>query len=194
MEEQETRESLRAFVNYFAPVEEEAFNKYADLHRAVQIRKWDHLSREGDSVKNLYYLHSGVLRCYYLNDGVEHTSNFFFSPDLITDLDALRENKPALSNIQAMKDSVCFEANFAEVEELAYEYPSLLKCFFKMYEAILRSSINRQVSLIYDSPKQRYLNLFKERPNVIAEIPQHHIASYLGIKPETLSRIRKKIF
>jgi len=53
--------------------------------------------------------------------------------------------------------------------------------------------VMRQLSFIYDTPQERYIKLFSERPKVIAEIPQHYIASYLGIKPESLSRIRKRI-
>ncbi|MBE9583318.1 Crp/Fnr family transcriptional regulator [Mucilaginibacter sp. JRF] len=194
MEDQEIRESLRAFTNFMSPVSEEEFNEYANLFRVVKVKKWDHLYREGEPIKSLYFLHSGALRCYYMNDGEEHTSNFFFNPYMLADLDSVRDSSPGLSNAQAMKDSVCFEADFFEVEKLAFKYPNLLKGFFLIYEASLRASIKRQVSFIYDTPKQRYLNLFTEHPNIIAEIPQHHIASYLGIKPETLSRIRKKIF
>lgn len=96
-------------------------------------------------------------------------------------------------NVQALKESECYECDIEELEALIKIYPNLLNVFFKLYESLLVTSKKRQQSLIFDTPKERYLNLFRERPNVIAEIPQHYIASYLGITPETLSRIRKKI-
>ncbi|MCW4467706.1 Crp/Fnr family transcriptional regulator [Flavobacterium sp. MFBS3-15] len=188
------REALKAFTTQFAPLSDEDFNRYADLFRLVNVRRLDHLFREGDNVNKLYYVNTGVLRGYYLKEGVEHTCNFFFSPYMMTDLFSVRDNVPTLMNVQAIKDSECYEVDFAEIEELAFQNPDLLKVFFKMYEHLFRLSIKRQISFIYDTPTERYVNLFKERPNVIAEIPQHYIASFLGIQPETLSRIRKRIF
>lgn len=187
------RETLRAFINHFAPLPEEEFSQLAELFRPLAVRKMDHVFREGDNISSLYFVHTGVLRGYYLKDGEEHTCNFFFSPYIMTDLFSVRENTPTLMNVQALKDTECYEADFVQLEELAYRNPNMLKVFFKMYEHLFQLSIKRQVSFIYDTPKERYLNLFRERPNVIAEIPQHYIASFLGIKPETLSRIRKKI-
>lgn len=188
------KEALKAFTTHFAPLPDEEFEQYAAMFRPVQVRRLDHLFREGDNVKSLYYVHTGVLRGYYLKDGVEHTCNFFFAPYMMTDLFSVREDKPTIMNVQALKDTECYEVDFAELEKLAYQNPNLLRVFFKMYEHLFQLSIQRQISFIYETPRERYVNLFKERPNVIAEIPQHYIASYLGIQPETLSRIRKRIF
>lgn len=188
------KEALKAFTSNFAPVPDEEFELYASMFRRVDVRRLDHLFREGDNIKSLYYIHTGVMRGYYLKDGAEYTCNFFFSPYMMTDLFSVREDKPTIMNVQALKDAECYEVNFDELEQLAFKHPGLLRVFYKMYEHLFRFSIQRQISFIYDSPRERYVNLFKERPNVIAEIPQHYIASYLGIQPETLSRIRKKIF
>lgn len=188
------RETLKNFLDYFSPLSEEDFNLCADMFSPVNIRKMDHLYREGDNVKTVYYIHTGLMRGYYMKDGVEHTSSFYFGPIIMTDLPTVREDIPTKMNMQALKDAECYEANYEELVKLAFNHPELLKVFYRMLEFITNDLINRQISFIYDTPKERYINLFKERPNIIAEIPQHYIASYLGIKPETLSRIRKKIF
>jgi CRP/FNR family transcriptional regulator, anaerobic regulatory protein len=187
------KEALKAFTGHFAPVPDEEFEQYAAMFRPVNVKRLDHLFREGDNVKSLYFLHTGVLRGYYLKDGAEHTCNFFFSPYMMTDVHSVRENTGTLMNVQALKDAECYEVDFMELEQLAFKNPNLLRVFFKMYEFLFQLSIKRQISFVYDSPKERYMKLFKERPNVIAEIPQHYIASYLGIQPETLSRIRRRI-
>jgi CRP/FNR family transcriptional regulator, anaerobic regulatory protein len=187
------REALKAFVDHFAPLPNEEFAVFADMFRPLNVRRLDHLFREGDTVTSLYYIHTGLMRCYYLKEGVEHTCNFFFSPYMMTDLLSVRDNVPTIINVQALKDSECYEVDLLEIEQLAFQKPELLRVFYKMYEHLLQFSIKRQVSFIYDTPGERYMDLLKERPNVIAEIPQHYIASYLGIRPETLSRIRKKI-
>jgi CRP-like cAMP-binding protein len=154
----------------------------------------DHLFTEGDVIKHIYYIESGVLRGYYINEGRAITAAFHFAPFFITDIFSMREKVPTAMNLQALRDTVCYQATIDEIEALIAVYPNLLNVFFKLYEFLLVRSKKRQLSLIFDSPRERYLNLFKERPEIIAEIPQHYIASYLGIQPETLSRIRRKIF
>lgn len=188
------RDTLKAFIAHFGEVTEDDLNALASLFSPVAVKKMNHLYSEGDNITKLYFLNTGALRGYYSKEGEESTCNFFFAPYIITDLFSVRMNEATQMNVQALKDSDCYEADFLEVEQLAYKKPELLKVFYRMYELMFTKSIARQKSFIYDTPKERYLNLFKERPNVIAEIPQHYIASYLGIKPETLSRIRKKIF
>jgi hypothetical protein len=99
-----------------------------------------------------------------------------------------------MMNVQLLNESEVFETNFSNIEELALQNPRILFLFFKLYEMLFFLGTERQQSFIFDSPTERYLKLFELRPKVIAEIPQQYIASYLGIKPETLSRIKKKIF
>ncbi|MBC7915053.1 MAG: hypothetical protein H7Y07_13125 [Pyrinomonadaceae bacterium] len=85
------------------------------------------------------------------------------------------------------------EADIRAVEELGATYPNILRLFIRFYENVYTFSQKRQLSFICDSAEERYLKLFLERPKVIIEMPLVYISSYLGIKPESLSRIRKKI-
>lgn len=188
------KEHFKIFTDFFGEVPDEDLAMLASMFRPVAVSKMNHLYSEGDNVTKLYFVSRGTLRGYYCKDGEEHTCNFFFGPCMVTDLFSVRQDITTQMNLQALKDSDCYEADFLAVEQLAFVRPDLLRVFYKMYEFMFSNSIARQISFIYDSPKERYLNIFKERPNIIADIPQHYIASYLGIKPETLSRIRKKIF
>jgi CRP/FNR family transcriptional regulator, anaerobic regulatory protein len=187
-------ERLKAFTATLANITDEEFEAYAALFHPVSIKKMNHLFTEGHQVKHIYYLDQGVLRGYYINEGRDITAAFHFAPFVITDIFSLREKVPTAMNLQALRDSECYAVCIEELEALTIRYPNLLNVFFKLYEVLLIRSKKRQLSLIYDTPRERYLKLFKERPEIIAEIPQHYIASYLGIQPETLSRIRKKIF
>jgi CRP-like cAMP-binding protein len=188
------KDRLKIFTAQLATLTDEEFEAYAALYKPVHVKKMNHLFSEGHMVKHIYYIDSGLLRSYYHKDGNDYTMGFQFAPFIITDVFSLREKKPTAMNLQALKDSECYMADIDELEALVVVYPNLLNVFFKLYETLLLRGKKRQMSFIFETPKERYLNLFKERPNVIAEIPQHYIASYLGIKPETLSRIRKKIF
>lgn len=72
-------------------------------------------------------------------------------------------------------------------------YPNIKKMYYGLYEMLYMYGVRRQVSFIYDSQQERYENLQKEFPKMFEDIPLQYIASYLGLKPETLSRIRKKV-
>ncbi len=111
----------------------------------------------------------------------------------MADTAGILEGNPTLQNICALEAGDIREANIREVEALGDKYPSILKLFIRFYEMIFAHSQKRQLSFIYESAEERYLNLFNLRPRVISEISLVYIASYLGIKPESLSRIRRKI-
>lgn len=134
----------------------------------------DHLLSQGRVIKSIYYVDKGLLRGYYNKEGEEYTMGFHFAPFIITDIPSLRDKVPCTMNLQALKDSECYECDFAELEDLIKKYPNLLNVFFKLCETLLVNSKKRRQSLIFDTPKERYLNLFRERHNVIAEIPQHY--------------------
>ncbi|MCW4467705.1 Crp/Fnr family transcriptional regulator [Flavobacterium sp. MFBS3-15] len=188
------KERLKTFTATMATLTDEEFEAYALLFRPMQVKRMNHIFTEGHLVKHIYYLDHGVMRSYYMNEGREITSGFHFAPFIMTDIFSLREKVPTAMNLQALRDTECYEISIDELEALIVRYPNLLNVFFKLYEILLLRSKKRQLSLIYDQPRERYLKLFKERPEIIAEIPQHYIASYLGIQPETLSRIKRKIF
>jgi CRP/FNR family transcriptional regulator, anaerobic regulatory protein len=188
------KERFKAFTATLASLTDEEFEAYAALFSPVKVKKMNHLFTENQVISQVFYIDSGVLRSYYLNEGREITASFHFAPHFITDIHSMREKVPTAMNLQALKDTVCYGAHIDDIERVIAQYPNVLNVFFKFYEGLIMRSKKRQLSLIFDSPRERYLKLFKERPEIIAEIPQHYIASFLGIQPETLSRLRRKIF
>ncbi|KAF2519583.1 Crp/Fnr family transcriptional regulator [Flavobacterium salilacus subsp. salilacus] len=186
-------EQLKIFSLRFCELSTEELGKLAALFSPTPVKRLDHLFTEGDMINKLFFISDGVCRGYYLKDGTECTTNFYFGPSIMTDLIAVRTKKPSSLNVQALKNSQCYTADFENIEDIIFKYPNVYTMFFKMIEHLFMEKTKREVSFIYDSPEERYIKLFSERPKVIAEIPQQYIASYIGIKPETLSRIRKKI-
>ena len=185
--------NLKIFTSRFATLSEEEIEALLAIFNPKPIKRLDHLFTEGSIVKELYFINEGVMRGYYVKDGKEITTNFYFGPTMMTDISTIRKEIPTLLNIQALKTCDCLAANFAELEALAEQYPNINEVFFKFMEHLYMFGFMLQLTFIYDTPQERYIKLFSERPKVIAESPQHYIASYLGIKPETLSRIRKRI-
>lgn len=186
-------QNLKVFTSRFTPLSDEESEVLLSIFEPYPIKRLNHLYLEGESISNIYFVSEGVMRGYYIKEGKEYTTNFFFGPTIMTDITAIRKNVPTLMNVQALKDTNCLVAPFSALEDLTNRYPAIDDIFFKFMEHLYLFGVGRQLSFIYDSPQERYIKLFSERPKVISEIPQHYIASYLGIKPETLSRIRKRI-
>jgi CRP/FNR family transcriptional regulator, anaerobic regulatory protein len=134
------------------------------------------------------------MRGYYNKEDEDITANFFFGPTIMTDLIAVRGEIPTRMNVQALKNCNGMVADFSDLDSLIDKYPTIESVFFKFLEHLYLFGVERQHFFIFDTPQERYIKLFGERPKVIAEIPQRYISSYLGIKPETLSRIKARIF
>lgn len=186
-------DDLKEFTDLFIKFEEHEIQELADFFKPLKVKKKDHIFVEGCTVKNMYFISKGILRAYCLKDGIDYTTTFIFGPCMFSDILSIRTKEPTMLNFQLLSECEVYECSFDKIEYLADTNPRFLFLFFKLYETLFLKGIERQQSFIFDTPKERYLKLFDIRPEVIAEIPQQYIASYLGFKPETLSRIRKNI-
>lgn len=187
-------DNLRFFLSRFAKLSEEELEAFVAIFTPFSIKKLDHLFLENDMVSQIYFINDGIMRSYYNKANTEITTEFYFGPTIMTDLLAVRSNQPTQMNVQALKHSTCMVAKFSDLDNLIDKYPIIETVFFKFLEHLYLFGVTRQHSFIFDTPQERYLKLFGERPKVIAEIPQRYVSSYLGIKPETLSRIKNRIF
>lgn len=185
-------EKLKLFTSHFAELTEKEFSDLEALFRPMNIKKMDHVLTMGTYAKDLYFFNKGTFRVYHLKDGEEFTTKFLFSPCIYAELFSIRKLTPTFFNIQALTDCDCFKANFREIEKLMETSPNISRLFLKLYEHIYMNGKKREISFILDSQSKRYNDLVSEHPEIIDQIPLQHIASYIGAKPETLSRIRKK--
>nr|WP_315176130.1 Crp/Fnr family transcriptional regulator [uncultured Flavobacterium sp.] len=187
-------DNLSFFLSRFAKLSEQELEAFIAIFTPISIKKLDHLFLENDMISHIYYINDGIMRGYYNKENTEITTNFYFGPTMMTDFVAVRSNLPTQMNVQALKNCNCMVAKFSDLDNLIDKYPNIESVFFKFLEHLYLFGVMRQHSFIFDTPQERYVKLFGERPKVIAEIPQRYISSYLGIKPETLSRIKNRIF
>ncbi|OYU79459.1 MAG: Crp/Fnr family transcriptional regulator [Flavobacterium sp. BFFFF1] len=185
-------ENLKLFTSNFADLTEKEFTDLEALFQPMNIKKMDHVLAMGTYVKDLYFFDRGTFRVYHLKDGEEFTTKFLFSPCIYAELFSIRNLTPTFFNIQALTPCDCYKANFREIEKLVEKSPNVGRLFLKLYEHIYMKGKKREISFILDSQTKRYNNLIAENPQILEEIPLQYIASYIGVKPETLSRIRKK--
>ncbi|MBX9745262.1 MAG: Crp/Fnr family transcriptional regulator [Hyphomonadaceae bacterium] len=184
----------QAIVRYASPLtpDPKAWAAFAEPIRARRLAKGEHLVREGDAAHSLYFIQSGLLRYYYLADGVEHTGQFFDDGMFVGDVLALTTRAPCVQNIDALAPSDLLLIP-REALQAAYDADHAFERFGRRaMEEVAVGSQRRSANLLKLSPEQRYASFIAARPEVAKRVPQYIIASYLGITPEALSRIRKR--
>lgn len=151
------------------------------------------LLKEGQISKDSFVVIKGCVRKYFLNDGEEITSEFYTEFQSAANVNSMVNQKPSKYNLVCTEDTTVAIMN-SEKENILYEkFPRFAEVCRVEMEKMLGSSHEEFLFFKNSSAKERYLNLLKERPDLINRVPQYQLASYLGIKPETLSRIRKRI-
>lgn len=158
-----------------------------------ESRKGDFLLKEGQKSINSYFVLQGCIRQYNLSNGDEKTTHFFTEGEWIISVDENSENPISIHNWICMEDCILVTGNEQKAQELFDKFPKLETISRKIVETAL-SEIQKSI-LFYHShtPEQRYLSLIDKHPDILQRIPQYHIASYIGVKPESLSRIRKRV-
>jgi len=157
------------------------------------LNKGDFLLREGQKVNEIAFVQKGALRFYYLADGKEINNHFFLEYDYaVSYLDFLR-GTPSRYYIQALADCELLTFN-SEALHKAYDSAKNWERFGRIIaESAYATATNRFESFLFLSAKERYLQMISDYPRFIQRIPLYHLASYLGIERESLSRIRKEL-
>lgn len=189
----QSHEMLKASIDRFITLTDDECCQLAHLFYPLKLDKRETWIREGDMFTDIAFVVKGCFRTYFIKNDIERTSQFFFENSWYTDYESWITRQPTMVSIEALEPTELMLIPFRELERLYEQNPKFERVGRLMAENTLIRIRNRNISLLNDSPEERYLKLIKERPKVIERVPQHLIASYLGIEPETLSRIRKKI-
>ncbi len=170
--------------------EENAFVKILEVK---QFKKKDFLLQEGQVCNKISFINIGCMRSFYNVEGVENTVQFFFTNSWYTDYASFLTGQPTVENMQAIEPCEVIQIKKTDLYHLYNSHPVFDRVGRMMAENAFLSISKLNQMLTNEEPEQRYLNLLSQRPELVQRIPQHYIASYLGIKPESLSRIRKRI-
>jgi CRP-like cAMP-binding protein len=159
-----------------------------------QLAKKEHLLMEGDHCRHLAFITKGLMYYYLLDDGEMKVGQFFFEGQWSADFYSFIAQKPSKINIVTLEDTELLLLSHHDLQVLYRELPKTERLGRLIIEHIYVAAHQRNNSFLSESPEVRYRNLVNERPKVVERVPQYLVASYLGIQPESLSRIRKKIF
>lgn len=187
-------EQLHANLAQYVSLTDEEFALITAKITYQALRKNEMLLRAGQVCQNAFFINEGCLRYFYTVDGEEKTGQFFFENDWYTDFDSFISGNPSEENIQALEPCKLLILSRRDLIALFDSVPTLERFGRLVAEQAFLGIKSRNASFLNQSPEQRYLRLLKNRPKIVSRIPQHYIASFLGIKPESLSRIRKRLF
>ena len=185
-------ELLYSFVQKLFPQCQVDLTLVEPLLELRKVYKEEFLFQEGDVCNFVGLTKEGCFRTFFLKDGKELT--LFFHPEHHTlgDYESLRRQKPACFSCQAIEDSEVLIINAQVIKVLETE-PDGQKLLRLVVEDLAFQLRDRLLSLYRDSPEQRYLNFLKSKPQLLQRIPQYYLASHLGIEPESLSRLKRRV-
>ena len=159
----------------------------------VVFSKGDYLLTEGKKCRHLYFLQQGALRGFYNLDGKEITHWFAFEEDFVTSFHSFITQEPAVENLQLLEGSILWAITKENLMRLLNEYHEIERLVRIAYEKYYIRLEERFVNAQFKSATERYKSLLLHTPHIVERVPLGHIASYLGISQETLSRIRSQL-
>jgi len=184
---------LFEFISKYISLTEDEKNALVSLDIFRSVKKGTTLLKEGQTSKDSYFVLKGCIRIYYIIGGEEKTTAFYTEMDALTP-HCVISKAPSEYFISCVEDSILTVSNSDMEAEINSKFPKFELMCRKLSEELLAKQRIDFDEFKTSSPEQRYLNLLKSRPDLIQRVPQHQLSSYLGIKPQSLSRLRARIF
>ncbi len=164
-----------------------------ELVSVKTFKKGTLLLHEGDMASDCYYNFQGCVRQFYLKDGEEKTTFFYTEEDSISSTLSHTTKAPSKYYLECIEDTTLAVMSYERELELYKQFPR--------FESICRAEVEKRLGMFQEmfatymitTPEERYLNLLESRPDLINRVPQYQLASFIGVKPESLSRIRKRL-
>jgi CRP-like cAMP-binding protein len=180
-------------VNRFVRLTEAEVSAILPLMKNSDYQKGQHLTQQGETENYLYFITEGCIRNYTIHNGEEYSLDFYFTGNFTTSYMSFLLREPSTVSVQAMVPSKVLRIHYDDVQLLYSKYKNIETLGRLITESSYVRRTKREFSFITQSAEERYLTLMASHSQIIQDIPQKHIASYLGIKAESLSRIRRAL-
>ncbi|MET7258737.1 Crp/Fnr family transcriptional regulator [Dyadobacter fermentans] len=180
------------FISKYISLTDEEKGAIVSLDIFHSVKKGTTLLKEGQKSQESYFVLKGCIRVYYIKAGEEKTTAFYTEMDALTPHSVISKT-PSDYFISCVEDSILLISNSDMEAEINSKFPKFeTMCRMLSEELLAKQQIDFD-EFKTSSPEQRYLNLLQNRPDLVQRVPQHQLASYLGIKPQSLSRVRARI-
>lgn len=185
---------LFAYINKISPIRQDTFAEMQKCFKPLKLNKNDFFARESEHAQRIGFLKKGIVRAFFLNqEGKEYTKQFFVDNTIIGAYTSLLTKQPNRIAQQALTDCEILVANFREMENLYTKFHDLERLGRKIAEFYFLEKEQKEIEMALLDADKRYLIMREKFPTIETILPQYHIASYLGISPTQLSRIRRKL-
>jgi CRP-like cAMP-binding protein len=182
--------SLRQCIEKYIQLPDEVFNDIEKQFTTVELPAKAFLVKSEKLNQHAWFVSRGLIRSFHVKEDKEVNGWFVFEGDFVTSFHSLITGQPGHENLQLMEDSVLFQIDFKTFDLYTRKYPEVNH----LYRLILEESYiyweKRLMMLQFEHARDKYQHVLKEHPHLLQRIPLQHLASYLGITQETLSRIR----
>jgi len=183
---------LRKYFDNFLKLNDKEWADFQVCLSKEFIPKSTQLLERGQVCDFIAFIHEGLFSFYKFENGEEKITTFFFAGDFVSNYRSFLTQLPSDHYIEALKDATIYKINLTQLNKLYDEQKTFERLGRLIAENLFLSVAGRLDTFMFDTPKTRYENLLKRNSKVLLEVPQYMIASYLGVKPETLSRIRSR--
>jgi CRP-like cAMP-binding protein len=180
---------LKSFCNATLPLTEEELKLIDVYFECKALRKKEFLLQGGKICDFIAFIASGTIRHFHIRNGIEKTCDISVENSWVTDFQSFTLGTSSIMNLQAMEDTNLFFIRKNNLYKLYKECPK----YRLMAEQVAQRATEIAMSLSSDKPEERFQNLLKKQPDLFQRVPQKHIANFLGVSPESLSRIRNRI-
>lgn len=158
-----------------------------------EFRFGEDISAFNRKVDHFYFVKSGLIRSYRIIDGDDFTYTFYLPGDICVDYESILKKTPSQHYFQVLTTTEVIKYSYSKIESLFEKHPRIERIARKMAESAYIRLIERVKEFQSDTLEKRYMNLTQNHEEIFQAAPLQHIASYLGVKPQSLSRIRAKI-
>lgn len=183
---------LKEFIAGYIHLNEAALTDVTDRFKKKSLEKNAYLLREGEVCRDIVFVQEGCLRLFYISKDIETSVWFSFKGSSAIEISSFISGRPSSYFLQAIEDSEVLVLPKAELNKLYDTYPQMQEMMKNFLEDVVLNLINRFTSLQRDSAETRYRDLLA-KPDYLQKIPQKYLASFIGVTPTSLSRIKRRI-
>lgn len=177
------------FINKIG-LQESHYNSFCEISKLVTYKKKEYLVEEGNICDFLGIVESGIIKSFMQKDAIDYNNGFYLPNQFFSAYSSFTKQRPAVSNLQTMQETTVRVISFNQLNQLYESSPLWYKFGKYIAEDFYYRKCNRETSLLQDSATERFELFIKKYPNIEQLVPQYEIASYLNIKPESLSRLK----
>ena len=187
-----TIEDIQKSINdHYSPLSPDCFKELIERMEIRQVEKGSLLVKEGQYSNKSYYIVQGCARAYYVNEGRDISDWFAFEHEFISAIVSFFTDQPSLHYIEILQDSIIIEISRDTINYLSEKYHDFERLIRVVVTNTMLSQRERISSILFHTAEEKYEQMLTIRPDIVQRVPLMHIASYLGMTLETLSRIRK---